>query len=164
MLNFGKLCFRKTGDGFLSGQGIALIAACNKSFKNGEAGNRTNDFLNRLRKESLAKGLQMASWGLLNSIAQRLLGNAIETERTRRLVAGGLVSAILAGRNGPGLILRAGIAGFAQTLLMDCLANCVEIALHPLDVDIDPYLIKERNEELFKGNPINVILSAFSSQ
>ena len=155
------------GNGFIYGQGFAILGAAKYSFFNSRPGERLQDFAsNFLSNSQMASSNSMAQYSLVHTFIDPFFNERhFPNPNIRMMASGAATGAIIEWRNGLSSMFLGAASGAAQSIFMNVFFTGVGYALRPVKMIITTYKmkkLKKKQDEVITSSPYTLIRKAFN--
>lgn len=154
-----------SGNGFLTGQVFAIAGSLKHFVLEAPPGRRLESFRTNLAQASFSTGVSMATWSIVSSIVEPVVGRYIQTGWLKSMVNSAATGALTELRNGPTGMLGGAMTGVMQSVFMTGVQKAAGTVLAPLHEYRRQATMKKfneaRNQAMFE-TPFSVFESVFA--
>lgn len=157
--------YASTGSGFLTGQVFAVAGSIKHLALEAPPGRRLESFKANLLQASFNTGVSMATWSIVSSVVEPIVGRYLEAGWLKSMVNSAATGAITEIRNGPTGMLSGAMTGVMQSVFMTGVQKAAGTVLAPLHNYGRERKMKQfndaRTQAMFE-TPFNVFESVFA--
>ena len=147
-ITFSQLA-ANVGNGFIYGQGFAILGAAHYSIFNSRSGQRLKDFASTfLSSAHMTSSNSMAQYSLVHTFIDPFFDEKhFKNPYLRSMASGATAGAIIEWRNGATSMLLGAAGGAAQNIFMNIFFTGIGYVLRPAHAMISSYKLKKLKEK-----------------